>query len=272
MRSARKYTAKGAPDWGEVKAVYVLDLQHGKCAYCEKELETGELDGDENVGAVEQDVEHFRPKNAVDSWEPDLPLGFELRSGAPGGYYLLAYDLWNYCVACKVCNTRYKGTKFPIEGRAARRGASDLAALNRAEKPLLLYPIGDVDDDPEDCIGFEGFQSVARAKSGRRHRRAITTIEFFALNIREALLRQRCDVIVSLHRALLDAGDETNASRREQGTQTVLHLTSDGSRHANCARSFHALFLEDPKRAYALFRDANEYAFKGRAPWRDSRR
>ena len=37
--------------WSEIKQVYI-DLQHSKCAFCEKPLE----------GRIEQDVEHFRPK------------------------------------------------------------------------------------------------------------------------------------------------------------------------------------------------------------------
>jgi hypothetical protein len=41
--------------WSEVKDVYI-ELQHSKCAFCEKPLE----------GRIEQDVEHFRPKAEVE--------------------------------------------------------------------------------------------------------------------------------------------------------------------------------------------------------------
>ena len=44
--------------WSEIKKVY-MDLQGPKCAFCEKWIEDQ---------AIEQDVEHFRPKNNVKRW------------------------------------------------------------------------------------------------------------------------------------------------------------------------------------------------------------
>ena len=41
--------------WSEIKSVY-MTLQHEKCAFCERQLESVEH------GTIEQDVEHFRPK------------------------------------------------------------------------------------------------------------------------------------------------------------------------------------------------------------------
>jgi hypothetical protein len=49
--------------WSEIKQVYI-DLQHSKCAFCEKTLE----------GRIEQDVEHFRPKGKVTAWSPSQVL------------------------------------------------------------------------------------------------------------------------------------------------------------------------------------------------------
>ena len=51
--------------WSEIKRVY-MDLQHDKCAYCERQLAAGE-DG----GTIEHDVEHYRPKNSVPVWPTD---------------------------------------------------------------------------------------------------------------------------------------------------------------------------------------------------------
>src|SRR5438552_12772588 len=50
--------------WSEVKAVYVR-LQHNKCAYCERRLT-----GLDYGGAIEHDLEHYRPKGDVPAWPP----------------------------------------------------------------------------------------------------------------------------------------------------------------------------------------------------------
>src|SRR5882762_7855914 len=49
--------------WSEIKDLYI-DLQHSKCAFCEKPLE----------GRIEHDVEHFGPKSEVESWQPPQDL------------------------------------------------------------------------------------------------------------------------------------------------------------------------------------------------------
>src|SRR5207342_665422 len=86
-----------------------------KCAYCERKLEA------EEYGKGEQDVEHFRPKNSVRSWHLPAELaqqGVALGSVAnpSSGYYLLPYHLFNYCAACKPCNSAIKSDYFPIAG------------------------------------------------------------------------------------------------------------------------------------------------------------
>ncbi len=80
--------------------------------------------------------------------------------------------------------------------------------LNRIEKPLLIYPIGSLDDDPERILTFEGFWTKAKYTTGRRHRRAIITIDLFKLNYREHLIRERCDVIINLWRAFKDSASK----------------------------------------------------------------
>ena len=60
-------TAPAFPSlWSETKQVYI-ELQHSKCAFCEKPLE----------GRIEQDVEHFRPKGEVSDDDPETMLEFE---------------------------------------------------------------------------------------------------------------------------------------------------------------------------------------------------
>ena len=244
-------------------------LQAAKCAYCEKYLEANEQTSNKNVGAVEQDVEHFRPKSSVKAWSPGAPPGFPLHSGTVTGYYMLAFDVRNYCVACKTCNSRYKSDRFPIEGRAARKGASDIAKMNADELPLLLYPISDFDQDPEGCIGFRGYRPAARAVSGRSQRRALTTIRFFDLDVRENLLRQRSEVIVNLYRALRDSVMETDPQRKADGQRDVDQALSDRSHHANCARAYRDAFVNDTKVAYQYYQEAQQLLDAsrfGRAP------
>lgn len=85
--------------WSEVKPVY-MRLQAGKCAYCEREMERVE------VGKVDHDVEHFRPKGNVKAWKAPKKLinqGVAI-TAAPNegkGYHLLPYHILNYASACK---------------------------------------------------------------------------------------------------------------------------------------------------------------------------
>jgi hypothetical protein len=257
-RTNKKFIAKGAPDWGEVKEIYVV-LQFAKCAYCEKYLEASGGLANANVGAVEQDVEHFRPKNSVKAWTPNVLLGFPFSNGTPGGYYMLALDIWNYCVACKTCNSRYKSDRFPIEGEAGQQGAWNIKDLNTRELPLLFHPLSPDDDDPEACIGFNGYRPVARATAAERQRhRALATIRFFDLDVRENLLRQRSEMIVSLYRALLDSVMKKDPQRRADGKSDVEKMLSDRSHHANCARAYRDVFVNDSKTAYQYYQEAQQ--------------
>ena len=79
--------------WSEVKAVF-MQLQHEKCAYCERQLP-----GADHGGAAEHDLEHFRPKSAVDPWPGSVVFKLTADTTEPRGYYWLAYHLSNYCVA-----------------------------------------------------------------------------------------------------------------------------------------------------------------------------
>ena len=49
------------------------------------------------------------------------------------------------------------------------------------ERPFLLYPIGDTDDDPEDMIEFAGLSPQVKG-TGFRRQRALVTIWLFDLN------------------------------------------------------------------------------------------
>jgi hypothetical protein len=200
----------------------------------------------------------------VTRWTPDADrVTFPTSDGVTKGYYLLAYDIWNYCVSCKTCNTTYKSDFFPIEGMAGNRNETDIRQLNRSEKPLLPYPLGTLDGhDPEDAITFLGYIPLPLTQRGRRHRRAVTTIHFFDLDVRDNLVRQRCDVIQSLYSALVEAGSEDPGTRARGERRVKIH-TSDRSPHTSCARAYRRLFLDDVDIAQKHYEYAMEFLEEG---------
>ena len=243
--------------WSKVKPVFMRLQGDCKCAYCERKLES------ESYGKGEQDIEHFRPKKNVRPWKLPKSLAKQgVRVTPPpasgGGYHLLPYHLFNYCAACKPCNSALKSDCFPIAGKHRLKG-SDPRKLT-AEKPLLIYPIGDFDDDPESLIRFHGVSPQAAASHGHQRHRALTTIEFFKLDDaseRKNLIRERASVIVALLPQLAKARgngpDATNARSLVSG------FTADSSPHANCARSFARLYKSNPTEAIAIEAKATKY-------------
>jgi hypothetical protein len=253
FRQARRYQ-EASSIWGEIKPVF-LHLQHEKCAFCERRLAGGKF------GSIEHDVEHYRPKSTVRAWptpeitrERGIVYDFTTGGELPEGYYLLAYQLLNYAVACKTCNSPLKANFFPVE--AARVPDSDSPAALAAEMPFLLFPIGALDDDPEEILTFDGLIPVPKVLEGHRMRRAIVTIDFFALAEREELLRGRAEQIVSLYLALTWAGDP---DIRLIADRAIASLLSSASEHASCARAFHRLYESDRVRAKKIAVIAQDY-------------
>jgi len=158
--------------WSEIKQVYI-ELQGSKCAFCEKWLE------DEKV---EHDVEHFRPKGKVKRCEvpPSVKsAGIAVRQPASGdepGYERLAYQPLNYMAACMTCNRILKRSYFPIAG--SRRTDASAPADCAAEKAFLIYPLSDIDEDPEELIEFRGLSPEARVSSGFRRCRSRDDLAF----------------------------------------------------------------------------------------------
>lgn len=259
---ARKAFEKvpGAPDWRDVISVY-RGLQHHKCAYCERPLPT------EDFSAREHDVEHYRPKGRCVAWPPpQWPPGttrahaipFLPGCGRAAGYPELAYEPDNYAASCPTCNEALKHDHFPIAGRPSRSRTAGVRALNEAERPYLLFPIGDVDtDDPEDVIAFEGIRAIPRYVDRRswKHRRAVLTIELFQLNERHELLRERQGVLDALFG--LFKIEKTSSDQREVDyvKERIRDITSPASAHTSCARSFLALLSSHPTDAFRLLQD-----------------
>ena len=177
------------------------------------------------------------------------------------GYFWLAYHPFNYCAACKPCNSALKSDKFPVAGAydfTVRRTPQELLA----EKPLLIYPFGDFDIDPTTLIGFLGVSPFAIATSGLNRDRGLITIDFFRLdNVEERtnLLLERARVIVALHPQLKMLKSRANAATKALAQKVVTAFTSINAPHTNCAMSFCELFQKKRKTADAIFNKAVEF-------------
>lgn len=256
FRALRKYEETGSI-WSEVKAVY-MELQGGsKCAYCERKLESV------TYGKGEQDIEHFRPKGKVVEWSPSAALlaeGVQITAvpDGPSGYFLLPYDLFNYSAACDPCNSILKRNYFPIAGERQCNGAEPEKLMD--EKPLLLYPIGDFDDDPETLIRFHGIAPQAVKADGHDRHRGLVTIEIFRLDdaARGNLRRERAMIISLLYPQLEILRDQTVRAKHPAAVRIIEGCTSASAPHTNCARSFRRLYDRDPDEAREIFEAAGQ--------------
>ncbi|MCP5112951.1 MAG: hypothetical protein GY953_19160 [bacterium] len=169
---------------------------------------------------------------------------------------MLTYHLFNYTVACKPCNQAFKSNYFPIAG-PRNTGGGDPRRI-KAEKPYLLYPIGNVDADPERIVRYDGVLAVPAPKSGHRHRRALATIVFFGLNQREEHLAERAEKISHLY-VSLGSLNNSDAFARRHAHVIVDHLCSARSSHTNCMRSFRKLYESEPARARRVVEHVQRY-------------
>lgn len=243
--------------WSEIKDVY-MELQGFKCMYCEKPMPKPDPRRDGATGKVEYDVEHFRPKNRVTAWPTDkvklrrkIDYEKKLKTGYKSGYVWLAFDHLNYGVSCKTCNSELKGDKFPILGTVGNKGQS-VAALDRAEKPCLLLPIGNTGTDPESLLSWRGpLVSPKKGLSPQDALRALVLIDFFELDTRRDLLDNRCQGIMLLFHEL-----EKGSQKSDQFVKT---FTNAQMEFAGCYRAFVALFRNDRKSARDWYEKCRQY-------------
>ena len=230
----------------------------GKCGFCERKFESGEL------GRYELDVEHFRPKGTIKEWKArqsliDEGILFTPRPDASHGYYLLTYHLLNLTVACKPCNSGLKKSYFPIGGDYDLHG--DDPRQMCAEQPWLLYPIGDVDVDPEEAISFYGILPQSTSRQSVLRKRGLVTIIFFGLDDtfrRKQLMKERAMLIVCLYPQLRKAEHLSL-----EATAFVNKTCAQTEPHTNCARSFVRLFRSDPAAAGEVAAAASAYYVSG---------
>lgn len=239
--------------WSDVKVVYMRLQGEAKCIYCERKLES------EANGLIEQDVEHFRPKGRVRRWQaPALFVAEGLSVTDPGtnapGYHRLPYHLFNYSAACKPCNSTLKSDCFPVASRYKFNGSNPKTLAS--ELPLLIYPLGDFDENPEDLIKFQGVSPQPVHAHGHGRNRALATIAFFELADpikRKNLFRERAQIITALWpqlEAMATNPGDTVAS------DLVADYQSDKAPHTNCARSFANLYQQDRLEAQTVYRAA----------------
>ena len=84
----------------------------------------------------------------------------------------------------------------PVSDRGCSSSHAKRPADVLGEKPLLVYPIGGSDDDPETLLEFEGLVARPKLAAGFGRLRALSMIELFRLNDwaeRKELLADRCD-------------------------------------------------------------------------------
>ncbi|TLD71337.1 hypothetical protein FEM03_07340 [Phragmitibacter flavus] len=239
--------------WSEIKAVY-MKLQGNKCAFCERELENSK---------IEHDVEHYRPKGNAKAWPTPKILEkkqfpFSLPSGQERpGYHLLAYHTWNYLTSCKTCNSNLKSDFFPIAGSSI--AGEDHPKNYRDEDAYLLYPLGTLDQNPEKVFTFEGIFPMPCHKQGKTRLRALVTIAFFELDIREHLLKQRARILIDFSRAYADWKTASTQRKRDRGQADIERMTKITAPHASCVRSFRRLCESDPDEADRILEAVWDY-------------
>lgn len=248
--------------WSRIKRVYMA-AQHHKCAYCESPMPEGD------DALIAYDVEHFRPKSQVTPWEGHN------RQGRRRGYWWLAHAPLNYAVSCKVCNSPLKADRFPVLGKAAGAPGKALVKvgcqtvfgdawvraiqkLNAQEQPVLIYPLANLDEDPQRLLKFNGAVAAARSRSGTRAVRARKTIAFFKLNVeRVDLMKGRARVITAMAEklALLRTGTKAQRARRQVELEDMV---ADDAPFAACARDFLKLHARSPAKAREMAEAASD--------------
>jgi hypothetical protein len=253
-----------ALEWASVKYLF-MEVQNEKCAYCERKLAARG-----QGGAAEHDLEHFRPKNPVKKWPAPAEIKFPTGGPSTTGYFWLAFHLLNYCTACSKCNSGLKSNYFPVAGPRGSCPTEPGGAFHAAERPLLIYPLGKVDDDPEDVIRFRGITAlpphldpllpVRGDADDHLSRRARVTIAFFDLNGRPELLWGRAERLRELEKSLAALNDLGASGEQRAAAQDDIRRLTDGySEHTACVRGMVRLYQADPQVAREYFRAVRDY-------------
>lgn len=217
------------PDWATLPETWkrfkaeLLKAQHGKCAYCEFVI----------AGGSHGDVDHFRPKGAVDEMNVLTTSGDpgdrQLARAWPGGYWWRAYDWKNLVVACEVCNQIWKGAVFPARTRAGRRHRVP-PNPQRRETPLLLNPFDVKDVRPHLSFAPLG-QPIALSPQGQ-HTVAACGLFRPGLSTQRARLRAQVTDLLSIVHQGTPAAMQT-------AIDLLIDLGADHAPHAGAVRSYY---------------------------------
>lgn len=254
--AAKNYTG-GSEFWGDIKKVYIK-LQSEKCAYCETKLQGA------SFASKVHEVEHFRPKQSVKTW-PNVNLPYladfvpPCKTGQESavGYYQLAYHPFNYAIACTRCNSTLKSNYFPIRGQRDPGGVDPSNMLG--EEALLVYPISDIDEDPEEIITFDGVLAVPKHDQGPAYERAVVTIRFFQLN-HEDLTTRRASILASLFLSLETLDSNPPKVIADLHLQAIDRACHPRSEFSSCMKAFRDRFAFDREAARKLGALANKLA------------
>jgi len=154
--------------WTKADVKGLLHAMQGRvCAYC-------------GVIGNGLDVEHFRPKGAIEY------------EGDHSGYWWLAYECSNLFLSCGVCNRIRKKNRFPLRAGATRCTYSTRDAL-LTEGRILLDPVVDPVEEwltigPDDVTGRLIPNPIL--DHGERSR-VQESIELFGLNLDPEVRSQR---------------------------------------------------------------------------------
>lgn len=238
--------------WSEVKEIFI-EVQHKKCLYCETPLPIAQV-GDKTMGKGISDIEHYRPKGRVTDWPTKNIIArrkptytAKLRAARADGYPHIAHTLGNYGLSCKICNSDLKGDRFPIAGSEGALG-DDIPTLDASEVPLLLFPIGEAPVDPDAYLQWDGLVVRPLTKSGAKHLRARVTIDFFELDTRDDLARDRA-MRIYIMQAALERAASSDPAKAAAGAAQVERFMADDFPAAACARAYRRLCDENPQRA-----------------------
>jgi hypothetical protein len=156
----------------------------------------------------------------------------------------LAYHHLNYASSCKTCNSRLKSNFFPIAGKHDFKGV-DPVTLRKSERPYLVYPLGDFDDDPEDMISFQGYLAVPHPKPATPHHRdrGRVMIAFFRLNEeRDDILLLRAKQLDNVFTKIVLLTATREIKKRREVWDDIQRLANEANDHAGCVRSFLRLY------------------------------
>jgi hypothetical protein len=187
--------------WGELKDIFLHEVFHEKCAYCEAKHADG----------FPCDVEHYRPKKEVTENRTAI--------NHPG-YFWLAYEWWNLLLSCRHCNSKHSerrqgkkhshpgklnefrvlGTRvFYSPGTVPGQWRTDL----EQEHPLLLNPYF---DKPAEHIAFDDLGVPYARNNSERGRETIQVCDLDRLKLVEARRNKARDAgYAALNRQMLEA-------------------------------------------------------------------